>query len=243
MATKRVTLMGVLALSIAPLWTESVSADDWKFELSPYLWVAGVDGDIKVKRQDFEVSADFEDIFDQTKYGGSVILQANRERWVNFLQLDYVALENDDVKTRHSREDIHLEADSLLATFASGYRFAISQRSTLDLMAGVRYAGMEIDVDLNAAGNLSSDLDIYDAILMVRPRVALAENWHVLLSFSVGAGDSDLTWEVFPELIYDTGGNLDFRLGYRDLNYENKKGNDEIDFSMHGMVLGVGFAF
>ena len=205
--------------------------------------VAAIDGDIKLKRQDFEVSADFKDIFDQTKYGGSVTLEANRNRWVNFLQLDYLALENDDVKTRHSGEDIHLEADSLLATFATGYRFTINQRNTLDLMAGVRYAGMDIDLDLDAAGNLSSDQEIYDAILMVRPRVVLAENWHLMLSFSVGAGDSDLTWELFPEIIYDTGGNLDFRIGYRDLNYENKKGNDEIDFSMRGMLLGVGFTF
>jgi hypothetical protein len=31
--------------------------------------------------------------------------------------------------------------------------------------------------------------------------------------------------------------------GYRDLTQDNKQRNGERDFSMRGMVLGVGFAF
>ena len=38
-------------------------------------------------------------------------------------------------------------------------------------------------------------------------------------------------------------GRLKFRLGYRNLNYDFEKGSDEFDFSMHGLLLGVGFTF
>lgn len=61
-------------------------------------------------------------------------------------------------------------------------------------------------------------------------------------SASVGTGDSDLTWELFPELIYQPG-DLKFRIGYRDLNYEFEQGDADLDIKMPGLVLGVGFIF
>jgi hypothetical protein len=112
----------------------------------------------------------------------------------------------------------------------------------LDIMAGTRFAGMDVSVDSKRTGNLSSDRNIYDAIVMVRPRVQLGERWQLMPSFSVGTGDSDLTWEVFPEIIYQAA-ELTFRFGYRNLNYDNEKDNDKIDISMRGVLLGIGFVF
>jgi hypothetical protein len=242
--SRKLWLSAVVAL---PVLAPPSHADDWQFEVAPYLWVAGMDGDITIEGQDFDVSADFEDILDQTRYGGSVILAANRGHWVNFLQLDYLALEDDDIEPRRSREfivrdDLHLEVDTLLLTAATGYRVPIGQRHSLDVMAGLRYAGIKTDIDRNRAGNLNSDRDIYDGIVMVRPQIRFGDHWYLMPSFSVGTGDSDLTWEVFPEIIYQPG-DLRFRFGYRNLNYDSGENDEEIDFSMRGLLLGVGFLF
>ena len=109
-------------------------------------------------------------------------------------------------------------------------------------MAGVRFMGMDATIDLHRAGELESDREVYDAVIMLRPLFILSENWSLMPSASIGTGDSDLTWELFPEVIYQPG-RLKFRLGYRNLNYDFEKGSDEFDFSMHGLLLGVGFTF
>jgi hypothetical protein len=72
--------------------------------------------------------------------------------------------------------------------------------------------------------------------------VQLAENWQLMPSFSVGTGDTDLTWEVFPEIIYQPG-EWKFRFGYRNLNFDYEDGDDDLDLSMRGLLFGVGFVF
>jgi len=61
---------------------------------------------------------------------------------------------------------------------------------------------------------------------------------------SVGAGDSDLTWELSPQILYGCpDASWEFRFGYRNLNYDFQKGNAQMDMSIHGPMLGVGFRF
>lgn len=234
-------LCTVAALSLTAVIGHQTQANDWNFELAPYLWVAGIDGDLTIDSEEYDLSSDFSDIIDQTKFGGSFIFAANRGQWVNFVQLDYLALENDDVETRFSRSDVKIESDSLLLTATTGYRFALGKRHSLDLMAGLRYVGLDAEIDERRQSS-SSSRDIYDAVAMVRPIVQLADNWQLMPSFSVGTGDTDLTWEVFPEIIYQPG-EWKFRFGYRNLNFDYEDGDDELDFSMRGLLLGIGFIF
>jgi hypothetical protein len=232
---------GTVVLSLAVVVSQQTIADDWAFELAPYLWVAGIDGNVTIDGEEYDLSSDFSDIIDQTKFGGSFIFAANRGQWVNFAQLDYLALENDDVETRFSRSDVEIESDSLLLTATTGYRFALGQRHSLDLMAGLRYVALDAEID-DRRRSSSSSRDIYDAVVMVRPMMQLADHWQLMLSFSVGTGDTDLTWEVFPEIIYQPG-EWKFRFGYRNLNFDYEDGDDELDFSMRGLLFGVGFVF
>ena len=233
--------VGAFLLPFAAMASQQAAADDWTLELAPYLWVAGIDGDATIDGEEYDLNSDFSDIIDQTKCGGSIIFAANRGQWVNFVQLDYLALENDDVETRLSRSEVKIESDSLLLTATTGYRFTLGQRHSLDLMAGLRYVGLSAEID-DRQRSSNSSRDIYDAVVMVRPIVQLAENWQLMPSFSIGTGDTDLTWEVFPEIIYQPG-EWKFRFGYRNLNFDYEDGDDELDLSMRGLLLGVGFVF
>ena len=136
-------------------------------------------------------------------------------------------------------DDWTLELAPFTAT--TGYRFTLGQRHSLDLMAGLRYVGLDAEID-DRQRSSNSSRDIYDAVVMVRPIVQLAENWQLMPPFSIGTGDTDLTWEVFPEIIYQPG-EWKFRFGYRNLNFDYEDGDDELDLSMRGLLLGVGFVF
>ncbi len=231
-----------LSLCLPAGLAAAAEPEDWQFELAPYLWLMGIDGDISTGALDYSASASFSDIVDQAKYGAQFILEANRGRWVNFVQIDYGVLESDDITGPLGLADVEAEVASALGTIATGYRAPLGQNHSIDLMVGVRFAGFEVDIDNSLLGSSTDQEEVFDAIVMVRPRVVLSENWTLMPSASIGTGDSDLTWELFPEIIYHPG-DLNFRLGYRDLNYEFEQGDLEVDIQMPGLVVGVGFVF
>jgi hypothetical protein len=74
-------------------------------------------------------------------------------------------------------------------------------------------------------------------------RRQLSRNWTFSPTMSIGAGDSDLTWELSPQFVYDCDCGFDVRVGYRNLNYDFEKGSDSMDLTIKGPVIGVGFSF
>ncbi|MBP8924278.1 MAG: hypothetical protein KBG75_00325 [Pseudomonadales bacterium] len=234
--------IGCLALQSA---IPAAAADEGccGLRFTPYLWAMGLDGDIKVGPNKTNFSNDFSDIVDNMDIGGSGLFEYNKDRWVNVLQLDYLQLENKG-DTRVPGVKADLEVDSTLGALATGYRFDISERSTVDLLVGVRYAKIGIDIDLQPGRSLDGDKTVVDGIVMLRPRFAITKYLSFSPTMSVGAGDSDLVWEMAPEFVYiNDCCNVEFRAGYRSLNYQIDEGNKELDISIAGPMVGVGFAF
>ena len=241
----RAYLIAAATLAAQAALTPTASAGDWQTTLTPYLWAFGIDGDIKARGEEFNTSTDFSDIVDNLDFGGSFMLEANRGTWVNFLQFDYLSLSNGDIETRTSGVEGRLEFDSTLAAVATGYRVTMSEKSSIDVLVGLRYANLDAEARIKSLGlSRESENDQYDGILMLRPRIALSKYWSFSPTLSAGAGDSDLTWELSPEVVYTNDCcNLEFRAGYRNLNYELENGNDELDISLRGPMIGLGFKF
>jgi len=240
----------VVAIACAALQTSlpaaAEEADKCCLRITPYLWAAGLDGELKAGGEEVNASADFADVVDKLDIGGSVMAEFNVGHWANFLQFDYMSLSNDDIDTRNPGVQGKMEIDSTFAAAATGYRFETGERSHVDVMVGVRYAGMDVEASLRPApGNgVESNKDIIDGIVMLRPRIALSRYWSFSPTLSAGAGDSDLVWEMAPELVYTNDCcNLEFRFGYRSLNYKFEDGDEEVDLSTAGPIVGVGFAF
>lgn len=220
----------------------ALAAEGWDVTLTPYLWAFGLDGDIQAHGEDVNISSDFGDIIDNLDFGGSALLEFNNGNWVNYAQLDYLKLDTGDVTTRRPGIDAELEFENTLLTLATGYRVLMGERSTLDVLVGLRYMGADATISLENIGERQGDNSVYDGILALRPRLALARDWYFSPTMSVGAGDSDLTWELSPMFVYDCCG-TEIRFGYRSLNYEFEKGSDSVDLSVSGPVIGVGFKF
>ncbi len=220
----------------------ALAQDAWAFRLTPYLWAMGIDGDIHIRNRDFQASSDFADIVDNMDIGGSAIFEANKGHWVNFAQLDYLSISSGDIDLRNSAADAELKSSSFLGAVATGYRFRTGERSTMDLLVGVRYASLEPEISVQGVGKFEGKSSITDAMVMLRPRFAIAENWYFSPTISVGAGDSDLVWELAPQIYFDRCG-TEFRFGYRNLNYDLKEGGRSMDISISGPMIGVGFAF
>src|SRR5262245_12273135 len=61
-------------------------AQEWQFELTPYLWLTGIDGDVGVKGSPtVSVSADAVDVLENLDFGALVLFDAKRGPWLFML--------------------------------------------------------------------------------------------------------------------------------------------------------------
>ena len=232
----------IAAIALQGAATAALAADSG-FTVTPYLWAVGIDGDIQAHGEDTNVSMDFQDVVENLDMAASALFEANVGDWVSYAMVDYLSLDSGDVDTRYPGIDADLEMDSTLATVATGYRVHMSERSTIDVQVGIRYAQMDTELWIEGVGQRDADNNVYDGILALRPRLALSRNWTFSPTMSIGAGDSDLTWELSPQFVYDCDCGFEVRVGYRNLNYDFEKGSDSMDLTIKGPVIGVGFSF
>jgi len=217
--------------------------DEWSFEVTPYFWAAGIEGDATVQGRDVEIDESFSDIFDAVDAGGGLMTVAQQGSFVVWGQFDYVGMDTDQLDPAPAGGSI--QTDSFLGALAVGFQFeGPFEGSTIDLLGGVRYATIENDVTIKGVGSGDDTLDILDGIVVVRPNVRLTEKWRFNPTFAIGAGDSDLTWEVQPNVQYQFSDNMGLRVGYRRLHYdiEGDRGN-EFDAAFQGLIVGVSLLF
>lgn len=227
----------------------AADADNCCFRLTPYYWAVGIDGSLEDNRgattSQIDFNNDIGDITENLEFNGSLMLEHNSGRWVNFAAVDYMKTENDDTDINIAGTEIEIETDSMLASAATGYRFTMGESSHIDVLVGVRYAKLDVEADAKGgAGSVNGDADLTDGMVMVRPRIALGKHWAFNPTWAVGGGDSDLVWEAAPEFVYTNDCcNLEFRVGYRVVNYEYEEDSVELDYSYSGPMVGIGISF
>ena len=240
-------MAAAIACLALPTAMSATAEDSCCFRLTPYYWAVGIDGNLKNDQtnDDVDFNQDIGDVTDNLEFNGSLMLEHNLGHWVNFAALDYIKTENDDTDFNNLvGAKVEMKADTTLGTAATGYRFETGEASHIDVLVGVRYAKLDLEADVKGGRSVNADDDLVDGILMLRPRFALGKNWAFSPTMSAGAGDSDLVWELAPELVYTNNCcNLEFRFGYRTVNYDVKEGDLETEFSFAGPMAGIGFAF
>jgi len=78
----------------------------------------------------------------------------------------------------------------------------------------------------------------------VRPCVPITQKLRFNPTFAVGAGDSDLTWELQPCVQYQFTDHMGVRFGYRRVHYdvEGDHGNT-FDAAFQGFFVGASLLF
>lgn len=228
---------------VAPLWFTSVQAE-WNGEVTPYVWAAGIDGDATIGGNEVDIDVSFDDLLDKTDFGGSVLGVLQRDRWVFWGQLDYLALSTDDVDTP-SGASADLDTDALIWTLAVGYQFdGWRPGQHFDVLLGARQLSLDHELSISGVGNFDRDKEYTDAVVVIRPSLPINERWRFNPTLSFGTGDSEYTWELWPQFQYKVTDTWAARIGYRRLHYDIEGDNDnEFDAAFHGLVVGFGGMF
>ena len=270
-------LMTLVAISLPAYAGEPAPADKWTFALRPYLWAPGISGTLKYDippTGDGASNVDFASyILQNLNFALMLSAEARKGDWSVLTDVVYLDVESDDSKVKSvsftgpgGRVEISAGADlgtkvklsGALWELAGAYTVARGGNSSLDLLAGFRYLGIEAKTDWQLSGSItdnvsggtfarsggaSARVDLWDGIVGVRGTVGLGDSkWAIPYYLDVGTGDSALTWQGVAgiEYRYDWG---DLQLMYRYTYYDMKSDKLLQNVSLGGPALGVNFRF
>ena len=238
MNRKCLLVIVTLGFIVASSATHS-QASDWQFEITPYMWFSGIDGDVSVGDRTAEVDVGFDDIIKNVDMASLIMLTAQKGQLVLWGQFDYISM-NDSGSTAAGKAEVDI--DQIAAAGGVGWQFlgGLTERATTDVLIGARHLSISTEIDVSGVGSREGDRDVTDAILIVRPSIPMGEKWRFNPTFSIGAGDSDIVWELQPHFQYHFNETWAGRIGYRRLHYKVPGDRVEFDGAFHGFILGFG---
>lgn len=230
--------------------------------LMPYVWFAGIDGEVGAHGAKATVSENFVDILDQTDSLLGFVGRGDLRygRWGGYFDVTYLRLGVDEVSPKGFGE-ADLKTDQALVDAALLYRVADTRSKdgtgdgrglSLDLLAGVRYNHVKNDLDFVALGSLGQSKDWVDPIVGGELTLDLSERWGVKVHGDVGGfgAASDLTWSAFGAVSYRfTLGGVRSAVfaGYKAVGTDYSSGSGLNEFTwdavLHGPILGLIFTF
>ena len=150
------------------------------------------------------VDQSISDLLKYTNMGGSLLGNFSYNRTVIFGEADYFSLTTSELNNPPASSDATMKM--YIYDVTGGWRFDGQRGEYYDLMGGFRTVSMHGTIALNPNTDLpngfyaSNTRNVTDAIIMFRPLVPLSENWAFSPTIDVGGGQSQLTYELWPQI-------------------------------------------
>jgi opacity protein-like surface antigen len=231
---------------------EPVAPDGgWTFTFAPYLWAAGMQGDIaQFGLPEVEVDLSFTDILDHFDIGVMGVAEARHDRFGILTDLMYIKLSADnhiDPKGPVVAQ-VDLSSETLTVLGALEYRLIDDAAGSLDALAGARLWSVSTDFDFsgNVINRSANDSETWvDPIVGFRGRLNLSQDffltsWAMIGGFGVS---SDFTWDVMGGIGYQTSDSISLIAGYRGLGVDYENDGFVFDVTQDGPILGAVFRF
>jgi hypothetical protein len=225
-------------------------ASGWTFHFTPYLWAAGLKGDVGLTPLAPPVNVDvgFIDILEHLKmtFMGTFEARNGRVGWI--ADISYLAVEADGTGPL-GFVNAELTSKTFFGTFAGAYRVSEQASGWFDIVGGARVWWLRNELDITAPGptqaSFAKEKSWVDPIVGFRARANLSPQFFAQVyadvgGFGVGA---KLDWQVVGILGYQYSPTTSFFGGYRYLAVDYNSGGFIFDVNMHGPIFGASFKF
>jgi hypothetical protein len=245
-------LLCALSAAEADDAAERSTTDDWSFGFAPYLWFAGLEGDLSTLPPLPPVSVDwsFSDILENFDIGFMGVGEIRKGRFGVLVDLVYVDLEAEKATPRGIFfSNAAVEAKTFIGTFEASYRLVEEGDAQLDLLAGARVWSVETELSLGAGLLAARQIDHSetwaDPIVGLRGRQDIGSGFYLTGWVNVGGFGvaSDITWDVLGGIGYQIDRDMAMVLGYRHLEVDFEDDGFLFDVEQSGPVLGGVFRF
>ena len=227
---------------------QTVDADKWQFQFSPYFWLAGLHGVGGVGNRTTRVDESFSDVFDALNFAFMGTFEARKGKFISLTDLEYVSVSDDKATPGPLFSSVDAGFKTFIFDQEVGYRVLDnSEGATLDVLGGARVWRVKTDFEFGAgilpATRIEASRSWVDAVGGLRGKMALSEKLFLTGKFDLGGGGSKFTWQVFAGGGYNINPKIALIFGYRVLDVDYDKNNFVYDMNQRGPIVGVGFRF
>ena len=233
----------------APDEPQTTTDDKWHFAISPYLWIAGINGQAGVNDLVVDVDSGLTADNIHLNAGFMSTFEARRNRWLVLTDLQYSNLGTERPTPRGLFSDATAEFKTFILDPEVGYRVASNQEKgrSLDVLGGIRIwhlrANLELDPGRLSARSGSRSKNWVDAVGGVRGRYAVTKRIVLIGKADLGGGGSQFTYQLFGGAAFNVSQTVSLIGAYRFLHVDYDKDNFLFDMGLSGPVLGASFRF
>jgi len=229
---------------------EPATFEGWQAQITPYLWLSGLSGDVSATQAPpvFSVDKSFSDILENLNGAAFVNGFAHNGRFAVLVDFNYVSTTENDPSPIPGFSSIKGDVEQISGMLAAGVRIGKTPAgAALDVLAGAR--AWHVDATVTGTNGVTvSESDTWafvDPIVALRGRLPLTERLSVigygdLGGFGVG---SDFTWQAVATLNYALTQRLFVSAGYRRLAVDYQDGGQVLDIELSGPLVGATFKF
>ena len=262
--TVLVTVMLLTCATVAKA-AEEKQDDRWRFTITPFIWLPSISGSMKLEPPpgfgSGKVNTSPNNYLEDLDFAGMLDLQVQKGRWTLLADIIYTDFSGNDTAqfpggpgSGGGTVDADWDLQVLLLEFAGAYSVFRNEYLNFDLLAGVRYAGVDVKVDLDIIGpppafvssqTFSKTESFVDPIVGFKGKFELGKKWYLPYYFDIGgfSVDSDVTLQAFAGIGYRFCDWFSMLLGYRYLYYDFGDSKLVKDLNLYGGALGFSFTF
>jgi hypothetical protein len=221
---------------------------DWGVEVVPYLWVAGLDGELGFKDAGtIGVEASFSDLASNLDTGIAGLMDFRYRRWHVLVDGSWVRLTKTVTPdARPVIESVTLTPSVAFGTAGVSYELPLDWPMSIETYLAARWWHITADATLVTAGPTASFgiTEVWaDAIVGARISYAITDKWRVRLVGDVGGGSADLDWQAMASVSWMFHRNIGVTLAYRILGVDYSSSTLIYDIRQSGFLLGFNFAY
>jgi len=259
---------------------QPANASGWSFNIAPYIWLPTINANLSYDlppalggRLPTDVSSGPGDYISKLHFAAAFAADAKYDRFslltdymymygatgsTNIKSLDFFGLPSRPI-SRSLQVVTSTTLKATLWTLAGGYTVVEGDWGNFDVLAGVRFLGVNPSTNYNLAltvvgprgngatfgggGGISGSANVWNGLAGFRGRLRLpVEGLFIPYYFDIGSGGSKLTWQIASGLGYQTGW-AGVSLLYRYLSFEQGSSSVVRHLSLGGPMLMVNFSF
>jgi hypothetical protein len=224
----------------------------WQFSFTPYLWLAGQSGNVRVGHviPGQNVDAHFSNIWRDLDFGVMGTFEARKDRWAIIVDGFYVNVSTtSDPILGGKLGTARLQLDNGIVQVASAYRILASDKTPVDLIAGLRYTNLNAKLSFSSSPEFpdgidrSTSVDWVDGLVGVRGIYRLTDKWSVMGYADVGTGGAKYSWQVVASVSWDASKTIGVTAGYRILAQDFNTSSFYYNVRTAGPFAGVHIRF
>ena len=223
-------------------------SNDWRFEVTPYVWAPGIKGTLGLD-SGLAKSADFtsSDVVSNLKSGGMISAEAHQGQWGVMGDVVSATLQKTGAipNTGNTVGD-KITLQQTILTGAATYTVANTKNAYVDALLGARAIYATATLSVSGYGTASKTTSTVDPIIGAKGRYRIADStWYVPFYGDIGSGGgtTNLTWQAMAGIGKTFSQLIDASLTYRALYYDMKDGGVLQKTTMFGPQVAVTFKF